>query len=124
VIGKDAARKETTMTKLTKILGFGAFALTIATLPAQSADRLVTHSAVVTYSDLDLSNTAGARTLYRRIENTASRLCGPANGSGLAASREYRTCVQNAVGGAVSQLNRPMVSDLHHDNTRVRVSAR
>jgi UrcA family protein len=99
--------EEKTMNKLTNTLGFAALGLAIAVLPAQSADRIITKTTVVQYADLNLGNPAGARALYTRIQAAARSLCSPAR-------RDHRACVNDAVSEAVSRLNLPLVSALHH----------
>lgn len=111
------------MNKLTKILGSGVFGLATVVLPAQGADKVITRSSVVQYSDLDLSKPAGVRTLYLRIKDTATELCGPANVHGFPAFLEYRACVRKAVDDAVGVVNRPMLSDLHRTNPGLRGSS-
>jgi UrcA family protein len=101
------------MNKLTNILGFAALGLAIAALPVQSADRIVTRTTVVKYSDLNLGNPAGVRALYTRIQAAARTLCAPADVPRVVARSEHRVCVNDAVSDAVSRVNHPLVSALH-----------
>jgi UrcA family protein len=68
----------------------------------------------VRYSDLDLSTPVGVRTLYKRIDNAAWKVCRqmfPAtNGpSGIANSK----CRSTLVDAAVKDANRPTLTALH-----------
>jgi UrcA family protein len=68
----------------------------------------------VRYSDLDLSTPVGVRTLYKRIDNAAWKVCRQmfpvANGpSGIANSN----CRAALVDAAVKDVNRPTLTALH-----------
>ena len=56
----------------------------------------------VRYSDLDVSTTAGAKTLYLRIRYAAETLCESAATWG---KKEGEACVQKAVNDAVARVN-------------------
>src|SRR5579862_5765044 len=89
-----------------------AAALTIFSVAhAQSAIESVT----VKFADLDLNTDQGDRALYRRLTVAARRACWqyPVAAEPLPISRQkqiearHATCVQQAVDGAVAQINRP-----------------
>jgi UrcA family protein len=68
----------------------------------------VTYS--VGYSDLDISTTKGAKTLYLRIRYAAETLCENAATWG---KKEGQACVNKAVDDAVVRINRPLLSQYH-----------
>jgi UrcA family protein len=72
----------------------------------------------VTYSDLNLANSAGAEALLRRILAAASQVCGDASRTtgtmiDVRATRERRLCVRTAIDNAVRQVNAPLVTALY-----------
>jgi UrcA family protein len=60
----------------------------------------------VRYSDLDVSTTKGAQTLYLRIRYAAETLCESAATWG---KKEGETCVQKAVDDAVARIDAPLL---------------
>lgn len=65
-------------------------------------------SKTVSYSDLDLSKSAGLTSLLGRIRGAASDVCSPgAQTSNLKDSADYNKCVSNAVNRAVAKVNNP-----------------
>ena len=64
----------------------------------------------VGYSDLDISTTKGAKTLYLRIRYAAETLCENAATWG---KKEGQACVNKAVDDAVVRINRPLLSQYH-----------
>ncbi len=65
----------------------------------------------IKYADLDLNHEAGAETLIGRFRAAATRVCGPKPTSkrNFKDWENYDSCKDNAVKGAVSDLNHPMV---------------
>jgi UrcA family protein len=81
---------------------------------AQSPSAATAPSSIVRYGDLDLSTSAGIRTLYGRIQDAAWRVCQqiepPQNGpSGI----ENVKCRQTLVDVAVGEVNKPALTALH-----------
>jgi UrcA family protein len=81
---------------------------------ANSANALASDSpaaATVTYpvgySDLDVSTTKGAKTLYLRIRYAAETLCESAATWG---KKEGSACVQKAVNDAVARVDAPLLT--------------
>jgi UrcA family protein len=81
---------------------------------AQSAEPL---TQTVSFRDLDLTSEQGARILYVRLQHAAREVCTPFESLDLTRRRTWQSCVDNALGTAVTQLNNPLVAALH--NTRV-----
>lgn len=75
----------------------------------------------VSYGELDLSNPAGAESLYRRIKQAARTVCAEsARSSGpLRPYNGQKKCEETAIGNAVNDVNRPLVSALWQKQTRV-----
>ena len=91
-----------------------ATALTAYALcPSAWADsNLEPRSVTVHYEDLNTNSAHGAASLYRRIKVAAETVCsdlGPSRS--LALQSRYASCVQGAIGVAVTQVNRPAVTE-------------
>jgi UrcA family protein len=71
------------------------------------------HTKVVSYSDLNLDSHAGATVFYRRIQSAARDVCSSFDGRGVQRIALYQNCFDNAVAGAVSQVNRSTVTAIH-----------
>jgi UrcA family protein len=72
----------------------------------------------VSYADLDLSKTAGAQTLYKRIKAAAARVCGShGRYTTLEPRKVWRNCFDTAVANAVAQIDRPTLTALHREET-------
>ncbi len=71
-------------------------------------------SVVVSYADLDLSEQAGASTLYARLKRASAKACGhqppPIE---LKASRAYQDCYNLALNKAVDRVNSQQLYALH-----------
>ncbi len=79
---------------------------------AGSANRAV----VVSYADLDLTSTAGASTLYARLESAASKACGhepTASLWELNRMAAYEACYEHALAKAVNQVDNDTLHALH-----------
>ncbi len=101
-----------TQSKLAKFIVVASFfALGGAALaqPATAAEATPasTVSYPVGYSDLDVSTTQGAKTLYLRIRYAAETVCESAATWG---KKEGEACVNKAVNDAVARLNAPKLT--------------
>jgi UrcA family protein len=70
----------------------------------------------VSYSDLDLSTPDGARTLLRRIDLAAQRVCGPEpSRSPLQphVTAFYGRCVRDSVDATVARIDSPLLSAMN-----------
>jgi UrcA family protein len=74
----------------------------------------ISSSIVVSYADLDLSEPAGAHTLYARLKMAARKVCGhrppPME---LHASMAYRDCYDSALNKAVRRVDSQQLYALH-----------
>jgi UrcA family protein len=90
-------------------LGFTAIGGTVLAQPATAAEATApsTVSYPVGYSDLDVSTTKGAKTLYLRIRYAAETLCESAATWG---KKEGQACVNKAISDAVARVNAPLLT--------------
>jgi len=86
---------------------------------AQEQLGVSVRTVTVRYGDLDISTTAGAKTLYQRIRRAARNVCGPEEEFelGLNARRYWYSCFQSAVNGAVDKVHSPLLRALHRQRT-------
>ena len=66
----------------------------------------------VSYADLDITSTAGATALHRRIKTAAKEVCGY-EGYSLVEINLWQRCVRDAVDGAVASVNSPLLTAIH-----------
>jgi UrcA family protein len=72
----------------------------------------------INYSDLDLSRTAGAAALYRRIKSAARQVCDPMDSRAFGISyTAMHACVQQAIARAVADVNAPVLTSYHQAAT-------
>jgi len=93
---------------LSSLLGLGA-----AIGAASAARAEAAPSVTVSYRDLDLSQPADVRTLYRRLERAASNVCGPVIESGMWEHTAWNRCYQQALDSAVMQIRSPELLALY-----------
>jgi UrcA family protein len=65
---------------------------------------------IVKFADLDISTPQGAAALYNRIRVASEGVCSPLDRGDLAASLRWKACVKQAIAGAVTKVNRPVLS--------------
>jgi UrcA family protein len=92
-------------------LALAGVALLAATAQAQTPDMREVHALTVRYSDLNLTTTAGATTLYNRIRGAARFVCGE-EGRRLEEQLVWNDCVHTSVSDAVSAVHSPLLSAL------------
>lgn len=79
---------------------------------ARADSLLEPRSVLVRFEDLDTNSTRGAELLYNRIKLAAETVCSDlAPQRSLALSARYTSCVRAALGDAITQVNRPLVTD-------------
>ena len=80
-----------------------------APVAARSLDDSV--SVFVRYRDLDISKSAGAETLLRRIDKAAVQICGGKPDQRLLGERlAFKKCRASTIDRSVAALNAPMVT--------------
>jgi UrcA family protein len=73
----------------------------------------------VKYGDLDLAGSAGAATLYLRIQNAARAVCEPAISSRAWESiRLTQRCAEQSIARAVADVNAPALTSYYVSKTR------
>jgi UrcA family protein len=107
-----------TQSHLTKFMVAASFFASMAiggtALAQEPAARSTTNWSVtypVRYSDLDVSTTNGAKTLYLRIRYAAETLCESAATWG---KKQGQACVNEAVNDAVARINAPVLTQYNH----------
>ena len=86
--------------------------------PADRPDEFETRSAIVGFSDLNLSNPGGVAELYRRIKAKARRLCENPNSTMTIRSKAEETCAREAVAETVERMQNQRLTDLHRQKTQ------
>jgi UrcA family protein len=99
------------------IAGLGALTWALAAPALLAADVDQPPSKVVSYADLNLSNPAGAETLYRRIQGAAKQVCKQYNATELAMLSVFNSCYKTAVANAVRSVNSNPLTALHASKT-------
>jgi UrcA family protein len=73
---------------------------------------------VVKFGDLNLNSSAGAATLYRRIQRAAERVCeGPLGVRELSIAARSEACIAQAIERAVKDVNTQTLTSLHWAKT-------
>ena len=82
-----------------------ASALLLSGVVSAQAGEMGAPQMVVSYSDLNVQQSAGAQILYARIDAAAQDVCGPAPSIGALDLRAaYKACVSTAKSQAVASL--------------------
>jgi UrcA family protein len=95
------------------VLGAAAVMCTFIAGNASARDGDVTVAIQVNAQGLDLSQPAGAKALYLRIENAAYIACTRANRVGLAPASDQYGCYETALGDAVRSVNVPLLTQTY-----------
>jgi UrcA family protein len=103
----DTHRRDTLVKKLKAVMLVAAMAM--GAQVAQAANSHVN----ISYADLDLGRTEGAAVLYGKIHQAAETVCEPLDGRSLRENANFRACVSDAVARAVSQVNKPTLTDYY-----------
>jgi UrcA family protein len=85
-------------------------ACAILSAPVQAKDHEVTVNISVSTAGLDLSQPAGARELYRRLQRAADTACGHGDRVDLQPPTSYGRCYEDALGNAVRSAHRQQLS--------------
>ncbi|MBC7984896.1 MAG: UrcA family protein [Candidatus Obscuribacterales bacterium] len=85
-----------------------------STLPQlAAADSSEPLHAAVYFDELDMAKDKGVSALYARLRAAARQVCSPFEGRELSRRAKWRACYQEALSGAVSQVNNVAVTALH-----------
>ena len=83
----------------------------------QAAEPAQSYTTIVNYGDLNLDSEQGAKVLYARIRGAAGTVCSSLEGRNLTEKKLWQGCFDNAVAGAVVQVNKTRVTALHNQMT-------
>jgi UrcA family protein len=86
---------------------------------ARAADETVVGAKKVSYGDLNLNTGAGARVLYRRLRQAAGEVCTSFESMDAVLRATWTACYQNALNSAVASVNKPAVTALHNQLSRI-----
>jgi UrcA family protein len=95
-----------------------------ASEPASETTRSlrINNSVIVNFTDLDLNDPAGARTLYARLKMAARKVCGyqppPVE---LRDLKEYQDCFDHALSKAVKRVDSQQLYALHAERRKTTV---
>jgi len=99
--------------------------LTVIAIVAMSApavastsanDGLKGQSVKVSYADLNLQKEAGAKALYRRLQQASKKACGVASyrhSGSLKAKSESIRCYQNSLTSSVAKVDSALLTKIH-----------
>jgi UrcA family protein len=111
---------KTTLVKRHALGGLAALAVALtANLACAAPGDFGPRTALVHYSDLDLSQPKDARRLYGRIKAAAREVCDNAPYKDLSSLRQYEMCVAHAVANAVQFVNATEVTRVHEGDARL-----
>jgi UrcA family protein len=103
-----------------KLLGpalLAGFFSAVAMVPAAAGPPLVSETTEVRYGHLDLDSAAGIAALHARLQAAAEKVCDSRFHPGtLVISASWRSCVADALAGAVAAVDRPAVTAYHAAN--------
>jgi UrcA family protein len=68
----------------------------------------------VQYTDLSVSTTQGAATLYNRIRNASEEVCSPLDHGDLSSKMHAKACMHKAIADAVGQVNQPALTAVYN----------
>ena len=112
-----------TASKHVAITAIGVATLTLFGMNANATSVADVPTMTVDFQDLDLSNEAHAKRLYRRLRMAASEVCiGYPQSRGLARNTPRARCEQAAVTDAVEAIGNPNVTALHLANGGVKLA--
>jgi UrcA family protein len=96
------------------VLGAALAALSLSAQQPAYAGETVTQSVTVSYSDLNLSNVAGAKTLYGRIRMAARKVCTVDGESPYEFQNvDKRRCIRSAIDQAIIKVGSPVLVAMH-----------
>ncbi len=102
----------------TLLLGLAA-SLSLGAQAGDTSPHRVHTSVAVSYADLDLTDAAGARTLYARLKAAAQEACGSEPSlRDLRSTAEYKACYEGALNKAVHGVDSQRLHALHAAQTR------
>jgi UrcA family protein len=106
---------------ITSVIAASFVMLSWAACSAQAlaADDIVIGVKKVSYGDLNLDTEAGAKMLYRRLRQAAGEVCTSFENTDAVLRASWSACYQNAMNSAVAFVNKPRVTVLHNQLSRI-----
>ena len=81
-------------------------------------------SKTVRFSDLDITQSDGAKSLYSRIRAAAQDVCGLSTNTDPILRMGIKGCIEKAVDKAVKDVNAPMLTRLRFGSTDVQLASK
>ena len=109
---------------ITSVIAASLLMLSWAASSAQAlaADDIVIGVKKVSYGDLNLDTEAGAKVLYHRLRRAAGELCTSLESMDAVLRATWTACYHNAMNSAVASVNKPRVTVLHNQMSRIGAS--
>lgn len=85
---------------------------------ADTADG-VPLSRQVNYSDLDISQASGVKTLYQRLVRAAGSVCERYEDAEVSRMQRYKTCVRHSLSVAIADVNNPLLTSYYESKVGV-----
>ena len=104
------------------VAGFAALTLSIAATGAHASPTVDTSRITVRYGELDLAKPAGARALYRLIQQAAFDVCDGYVGRFSEMQTRRSACYKDAIANAVAAVGSPQLTALY-GNSRTKLAA-
>jgi UrcA family protein len=114
---------ETTVTSARAVLGAAAVACTLFAGTVAAKDHEVTIAIHVSAAGLDVSQPAGARQLYMRLEHAARVACTHGNQVGLEPVADLKGCYEKALGDAIRTTNGRLLTEVYLETHTLREAA-
>jgi UrcA family protein len=96
-----------------------ALATTFAVPALQAAEIGNVHAKTVSYADLDVNSTQGARVLYDRVRSAAAEVCAALEGRDLTNQVSWHKCYDAAVDDAIKTIHQPTLTALYSRGNRL-----
>jgi len=107
---------------LYKSIAFAAIGVMVMTAAgagaarAQDSSHAIALTKLVSYGDLDLESMQGARILYARLRNAATRVCETQRRRKLT-DDGFPACYESALADAVLQINKSTLTKVYKEHT-------
>jgi UrcA family protein len=85
----------------------------LATVACATPAAMPTQTREISFADLNLNHSAGAKRLYFRIKVAARGMCGESNWLVPARLDESRRCVADVISRAVKEVDSPLLTRYH-----------
>jgi UrcA family protein len=114
---------KTAFTRASAALGAAIAACTLFAGDAAATDPEVTVAYQVSTQGLDLNKPSGARELYTRLKHAADVVCTHGMRIDLAPSSNQQACYEQALGQAIRNVKRPLLTEVYLETHTLREAA-